>query len=159
MHAQPQKEHEWLHKLVGNWTSEIEASMGPDQPNMKWSGKENVRSLGGLWTISEGQGDMPGGGIGYFVMTLGFDPTTNRFVGTFIGSMMTHLWIYKGASESSEREIILDAEGPDFTQTKMTMYCDTITWIDDDHRKLVSKVLGDDGQWKEFMWATYRRVK
>jgi hypothetical protein len=29
MHVQPQKEHQWLQKLVGEWTYEIEAMMGP----------------------------------------------------------------------------------------------------------------------------------
>lgn len=27
--AEPQKEHHWLHKLVGEWTSEAEATMVP----------------------------------------------------------------------------------------------------------------------------------
>ena len=27
MHAEPQKEHQWLHKLVGEWTYESEAVM------------------------------------------------------------------------------------------------------------------------------------
>ena len=48
--SEPQKEHQWLHKLVGKWTFEGECSMGPDQPPMKNTGKETVRSLGGLWT-------------------------------------------------------------------------------------------------------------
>ena len=32
MQAQPQKEHEWLQKLVGEWTCEGEGTMGPDKP-------------------------------------------------------------------------------------------------------------------------------
>ena len=52
---EPQKEHQWLQQLVGKWTSETECSMGPDQPAMKTNGKETVRSLGGLWTIGEGE--------------------------------------------------------------------------------------------------------
>ncbi|TXT39001.1 MAG: ribulose kinase [Planctomycetota bacterium] len=62
MHAEPQKEHQWLQRLVGEWTFEAECSMGPDQPPMKSTGSEVVRSLGGLWTIGEGQGEMPDGG-------------------------------------------------------------------------------------------------
>ena len=48
MPAQPQKEHQWLQKLVGEWTYEIEATMEPDQPPVKSTGTETVRSLGGL---------------------------------------------------------------------------------------------------------------
>jgi hypothetical protein len=32
MQAEPQKEHQWLQKLVGEWTYETEAIMEPDQP-------------------------------------------------------------------------------------------------------------------------------
>lgn len=35
--AEPQKEHEWLNKLVGNWTFEAECFMGPGQPTMKYN--------------------------------------------------------------------------------------------------------------------------
>ena len=54
----PQKEHQWLHKLVGEWTCESECSMGQDQPPMKNTGQETVRSLGGLWTVGEGENKM-----------------------------------------------------------------------------------------------------
>ena len=60
MQVQPSAEHYWLQKLVGEWTSESECVMGPDQPPMKATGKETVRSVGGLWTIGEGtMGDVP----------------------------------------------------------------------------------------------------
>ena len=32
MDAEPQKEHQWLDKFVGEWISEAECMMGPDQP-------------------------------------------------------------------------------------------------------------------------------
>ncbi|HOF88403.1 MAG TPA: DUF1579 family protein, partial [Armatimonadota bacterium] len=31
----PQKEHAWLHKMVGEWVAEGEGVMEPDQPPMK----------------------------------------------------------------------------------------------------------------------------
>ena len=98
MQAEPQTEHQWLSKLVGEWTYESECSMGPDQPQMKSGGREVVRSLGGLWTVGEGQGAMPGGGTFDTIMTLGYDPQTKRFVGTFVVSIMTHLWLYSRGS-------------------------------------------------------------
>ena len=30
MQAEPQKEHQWLQKFVGEWKSEMNASMGPE---------------------------------------------------------------------------------------------------------------------------------
>jgi len=46
MKTEPQKEHQWLQQLVGEWTYEGEASMGPDKPPEKFQGTESVRSIG-----------------------------------------------------------------------------------------------------------------
>jgi hypothetical protein len=53
MDAEPQKEHQWLDKFVGEWISEVECIMGSDQPPSKTQGTEIVRSLGGLWVVAE----------------------------------------------------------------------------------------------------------
>ena len=159
MHAQPQREHRWLQKLVGEWTYEHEARMGPDQPPMKSTGTESVRSLGDLWVVGESQGSMPDGGPATMIITLGYDPQKGRFVGTFVGSMMTNLWIYDGELDRSERVLTLEADGPSFTDPSATAkYRDVVEIVSDDHRMLRSSVLGDDGEWHEFMIAHYRRA-
>ncbi len=165
MHVEPQSEHRWLHKLVGEWTYVGDCSMGPDEPAMKNTGTESVRSLGGLWTIGDGKGEMPGVGTGYTVMTLGYDPAKKRFLGTFIGSMMTHLWIYDGSLDDSGKVLTLDAEGPSFTadggivEGKLVKYQDTIEFKSDDHRTLSSRMLTDAGEWVGIMNADYHRTK
>jgi hypothetical protein len=156
--AEPQKEHEWLHKLIGDWTSEMECSMGPDQPPMKSTGTESVRSLGGLWTIGEGAGDAPDGTPVKSIMTLGYDPQKQRFVGTFVASVMTHLWSYEGTLDASGKVLTLDTEGPSFTgDGSLAKYQDIIEFVSDDHRILRSRTPGPDGTWIEFMTAHYRR--
>ena len=156
----PQKEHQWLQKLVGEWTYESEASMGPDKPAELFRGTESVRSLGGFWTLGEGQGEMPDGATGTTLMTLGYDPQKKRFVGTFIGSMMTNLWIYDGELDKDERVLTLNTEGPDFTNPDKTVkFRDVIEFRSDDHRVLTSHAHGEDGQWHQFMTANYRRKK
>lgn len=55
---EPQKEHQWLARLVGEWTLEGEASMGPANPT-KFQGTERGRSLGGVWFIVDGEGAIP----------------------------------------------------------------------------------------------------
>jgi hypothetical protein len=160
MKTEPQKEHHWLQKLVGEWTMEGECDMGPDQPKSKSTGTEKVRSLGGLWTVGEGQGEMPGGGEATMIMTLGYDPEKKRYVGTWIGSMMTYLWIYDGELDASGKVLTLNAEGPNMlTPGKMTRYKDVIEFKSDDHRVLTSHALGEDGKWHQFMTAHYRRKK
>jgi hypothetical protein len=159
MKTEPQKEHQWLQRLVGEWTLAGEA-MEPGQPPAKYTGTESVRSLGGLWILAEGQGEIPGGGAATWIMTLGYDPQKKRYVGTWIGSMMTHLWVYDGELDPDGRVLTLDAEGPNMTaEGKMTKFKDVIEFKSDDHRVLTSHMLGDDGKWQQLMTATYRRKK
>ncbi len=157
MRTEPQDEHRWLQRLVGSWKSEIECSMGPNQPPTKSHGTEVVRSLGGLWTIGEGECPMPDGGTGQTIMTLGFDPVSNRFVGSFVASMMTHLWPYNGALDADGKSLVLDSEGPAFTGSGTAKYQDSIEFVSNDHRILRSQFLGADGLWVPFMTAHYRR--
>ena len=159
MKIEPQKEHKWLQQMLGEWTCEAECSMGPDQPPSKTKGSETVRSLGGLWTIGEGEGEMPGGGMATMRMTLGYDPQKQRYVGSWVGSMMTHMWIYEGTLDPSGSVLTLDAQGPSFAgDGSMAKYQDVIAFESDDHRVLTSRVLGD-GKWTAFMTAHYRRKK
>jgi Protein of unknown function (DUF1579) len=160
MKAEPQKEHQWLQKLVGEWRYEGEATMEPGQPPSKFEGSESVRSLGGLWILAEGQGEMPGCGAATTLLTLGYDPQRRRYVGTWIGSMMTHLWLYDGALDAAGRVLTLNAEGPSMAaEGKIARYKDVIEFKSDDQRVLTSHMLGEDGEWHGFMTAFYRRVK
>jgi hypothetical protein len=159
MQATLQKEHQWLDKFIGEWSYESECSMGPDQPLSKFKGTEVVRSLGGLWIVAEGEGEMPDGSLGQTIMTLGFDPQEDRFVGTFVGSMMTHLWPYNGSLDADEKILTLDSEGPNFSESAIAPYKDIIEFVDNDHKILTSKILMDDGTWNHFMTAHYHRRK
>jgi hypothetical protein len=157
MKQEPQAQHRWLERLVGDWTFDSSCDMGPDQPPMQVSGTERVRSLGGLWVIAEAEhagGEEPGRTI----MTLGYDPQASRFVGTFIASVMTYLWSYRGTLDESTSTLTLDAEGPDFAGTGMAQYQDVIAFSDDHHRTLTSRILGPDRQWRQFMQIRYRRT-
>jgi len=104
------------------------------------------------------------GAIGHTVMTLGYDPVNGRFVGTWIGSMMAHFWIYEGHLDESRKVLTLDCEGPSMaadgavTGEATARYQDVIEILAPDHRTLSSQVLGEDGEWKRFMTAHYRRT-
>ena len=155
----PGPEHQWLQQLVGEWTFETECSMGPDQPPIKNAGRETVRSLGGFWTIGNGNSEDPAGGAWQSVMTPGYDPKAGRFVGTFIASMMTHLWRYTGSLDASSKVLTLDTMGPSMLSAdQLVAYQDIIEFISDDHRILSSQARGTDGEWMHFMRAHYRRV-
>jgi hypothetical protein len=159
MAEERREEHRWLERLVGEWTYEMEAD-GPDGEPVKDTGTESVRSLEGVWIVCEGRGQMTDGAPAVTLMTLGFDPAKGRFVGTYIGSMMTSLWIYEGELDAATNVLALDSEGPSFvTEGEIAKYRDTIELKSDDHRVMTSTYQGADGSWTPFMTTHYRRVK
>jgi hypothetical protein len=158
MQAEPQKEHEWLKQLVGEWTYDSECAMGPDQPREKFSGTQSARMLGGLWLVGEGKGEMPGGGTATTLLTIGFDPQKGRYVGTWIGSMMHILWIYDGLMDETGKALTLESEGPSFCgDGSMAKYRDIVSLQSEGAYRFSSEMLGADGGWTEFMIADYRR--
>ena len=94
------------------------------------------------------------------LMTLGYDPEKKQYVGTWVGSMMSYLWVYDGSLDAEEKVLTLNAEGPSCAgDGKSAKYKDVIEVKSDGHRVLTSHMLGDDGEWHEFMRANYRKVK
>lgn len=150
MFAEPQQEHRWLDQLVGSWKFEHDCQM-PDGSNLTTHGTMTCRSLGGLWLICESSGCSPGGGAWSSIMTLGFDPTQNQYIGTFIGSMMAHLWPYRGVVDASGKRLPLQSEGPKFDGSGMGTYRDTIEIVDADTWLFTSEFQSDDGKWQQFM--------
>jgi uncharacterized protein YndB with AHSA1/START domain len=156
---EPGEEHRWLDRLVGEWISEFGAEEGGDASAGSASGAESVRSLGGLWVLAEARFPTPDGGQGRSLTTLGYDPRTRRYVGTWVGSMMAHLWVYDGDLDRARNTLTLACTGPDMNNPGRTrQYQDVITFLDEDHRTLTGRVLGDDGEWHDFMTVRYRRV-
>ncbi len=158
--ALPREEHRWLEQLVGEWTSEAQMTMA-GAPAEACQGSESVRSLGGLWILAEGQGEMPGGGRAQMLLTLGYDPASKRYVGTWVGSMMTHLWVYDGELDASGKVLTLNSQGPDMSPGaaagKLVRYRDVIEIKSADHRILTSHCQAEDGSWQHFMTAQYWR--
>ena len=160
MEAERQQEHRWLERLVGEWTSEMESVMGPGDPPQTITGTESVRSLGGVWVLCEGSSEMPGGGTMTTIMTLGYDPAKQRVLGTFIGSMSTHMWVYEAELDPSGDVLTLNTEGPAYPdETRTAKYTDTIEFRGDDHRVLKSRVQDQEGAWQDVMEVHYRRAK
>lgn len=156
--AEPQKQHLWLQRLVGEWVYEMEAPPAPGKPPEKLTGTETFRSLGGIWFVGEAMGEMPGGGEGTTLMTLGYDPQKGRFVGSWIGSMMSYLWVYDGELDAEERKLSLLTEGYDMAgEGKIVPYKDVIELVSDDHRILRSHDRGEDGEWHQIMEMHFRR--
>lgn len=154
---EPTREHQWLSRLAGDWTFEVTAT-GPDGATSTSRGTERMRMLGEVWLLAEGEGEVPGGGTAASLMTLGYDTQKQRFVGTFLGSMMTNLWLYDGALDGNR--LVLDTVGPSMTGGEgTTRYRDIIEVVSDDERLMTSEAEGPDGNWTQFMRMTCRRAK
>ena len=160
MKVEPKKEHLWLQKLVGEWTYEHEAEMEPGKIT-KITGTEVVRPMGDLWVLCEARGEMPGGSMGHMMWTFGYDSQKKAFGGTFVSSMMEHMWIYHdGTLDAEERVLTLPTEGPDFSvEGKISQYRDIFELKSHDERILRAEMLGQDGKWTEVLRQTYRRTK
>ena len=161
MKAEVTAQHAWLRGLLGEWSHEVVSSDGAEQPAGTMGGVETVRALGDTWVLAEGRGQMPDGTPTQTLMTLGFDPAQQVFVGTWVGSMMNHLWVYRrGTLDAAERVLTLEAEGPRFDGKPGTaQYRDTIEIVNDDERRLHGSILLDEGRWTCFMTVRYRRVR
>jgi hypothetical protein len=154
---QAREGHEWLKQLVGEWVTESEAVMGPGQAPVKGNGSEVVRSLGGFWTVGEMKSEMMGTPV-TGVQTLGYDPETKRYLGTWVCSADRHLWKYEGTIDPSGRVLTLNTEGPNMAAPgKTAKWKDVIEIKDKDHRVLRSYMQGDDGKWVQFMTMNARR--
>lgn len=146
--------HRWLRRLIGRWQA------SPAEKDGGCSGWiEEVRAVGDIWVVAEGRSEGPDGEPMTTIVQLGHDPARGHYVGTWIGSMMTHMWLYAGTLDESGQRLTLDCEGPDFGQPGRTArYQDIIAFIDDDHRALISRMEGPDGQWRELMRVDYHRA-
>lgn len=157
MATPPAPEHGWLHRLVGDWEFEHEATM-PDGTPATGRGIERVRALGPYWVIGEGEGGMPGGGTMCWRVTMGFDTETGRFTGSWVGSMMGNLFVYDGALSEDRTTLTLENEGPAFGGPGRARYRDIVTLETDDLRRIASEVQGEDGSWTRFMSGSMRRT-
>ena len=157
MAPEPTKEHQWLAQFAGEWVTDSEIMMEPGKPAIKCKGTESARSIGGYWMVSESKCrfmDTPMNGI----MTLGYDATKKKFIGTFVCSMCDHLWKYEGTLDESGKILTLEAEGPSRTTPgKFAKYRDVVEIKSKDHRVITSSMLTEDGKWVSFMTMNARR--
>jgi hypothetical protein len=157
--AAPAKDHGILDKFVGEWESEAEGSMVEGQPTMKAKATIRSRKLGDYWVISDVETDMAGTKISA-VQTIGYDEKSKKYIGTWVDSMMDHMWKYEGTIDSDGKVLTLEAEGPDFfAEGKTRKYRDVYEFVSKDHIVARSQMLSDDGKWVTFMTGHARRKK
>ena len=157
--AEPVKEHTLLQQLAGEWEASADVSMGPDQPKMKFTATENIRTIGPFWIVGESTGtvgEMPIESM----LTLGYDPEKKKIIGSWVDSMQTHQWVYEGSFDKSGKVLTLETQGPCPLRPGETVnFKETIELKDKDHKVFTSSMEQQDGTWTEIMSSEYQRKK
>jgi hypothetical protein len=155
----PQMEHAWLQQFVGEWDTTSEATMAPGQPAMKFTGTMNSRMLGGFWVVSETKNEIMGLTVSA-IQTIGYDPQSKKYVGTFVDSMQSYLWKYQGSVDPTGKILTLEADGPDFTVPgKTRKYRDVYEFKSKNAILMSAMMQADDGKWITFMRGDFERKK
>jgi hypothetical protein len=156
---EPEKPHQWLQQLAGEWDVEVSVTMMPGQPPQKFKGTESIRTVGEYWIVAQGKStfmDQPMESM----LTLGYDPQKKKFVGTWIDSMQTYLWNYEGTLDEAGKTLTLLTEGPfPGAPGKLSKFKEVIELKSKDHKTFSSSLQTDDGKWVTFVTADYRRKK
>ncbi|KAF0244978.1 MAG: hypothetical protein FD180_2018 [Planctomycetota bacterium] len=154
----PEKEHEWLKQLAGDWDGEAEMFGKPGEPSTKSKGTESTRLIGGFWAMIEYKGDADGTPF-TGILTVGYDPAKKSYVGTWIDSMTSTLWQYKGSVDAAGKVLTLTTEGPSpWDPAKSATFRESIEIKDKDHKTFTSKI-EKDGEWITVMRGEYTRKK
>lgn len=153
---QPTEHHAWLAQFSGDWVSEVELRCSPGQ-TMETTGRERIRMFGGFWMVSESTSDskeMPFSSI----FSVGYDPAKERYIGTWIDTMTSRLWIYEGYVNEKGNILTLLAEGSCPTNpSKTRQYRERIEIVDRDHKIFTSSMQEDDGSWTTCVTVKARR--
>lgn len=136
---------EFLDALVGDWT--YEGRGVPDDRPIRTGTETVVRR--GVWLVIESDDDAR--------FQLAFDPATNAVTGDFVHWQEPGLWTYRGAVEA-DGKLHLRSRGPSFdVEGQETDYDDVFEILSPDTRRLTGRLVGQDGQWRDFTVTDYRR--
>ncbi len=149
--------HQWLLAWVGEWSVDASVQMDPDLPPMTAKGTEKVSAVGSNWIIARTESDWMG--MPYAsALTLGYDDEKKKFVGTWIDSFATYMWVYEGTLDAAGKVLTLETEGPG-PNGEHCKFRETTEMKSPDHRHFTSSMQGADGAWTQIVTMDYRRVK
>jgi Protein of unknown function (DUF1579) len=159
MNPKPTTQHEWLKQLLGDWTVQATCKM-PDGSTSITKAQETVRQIGELFVVAELTGQTPGSDQPLSsLLTLGFDPDKDKFVGSWIGSPMPQLITYEGTLSDDAKTLTLDCQAPGYEDpTETKSYQDVLVIKSTNEREFHSQIQNDDATWTRFMSSMYTRV-
>lgn len=152
---QPTSQHEWLRKFTGSWSVESKVWMEPGKDPMVCTGSEEAEMLGGFWVVGRGSGgtaEMPM----EWLISFGYDPQKEAYVGRWIDSMTSQAWDYTGSLDDSGKVLKLSTQGFCPLEGKICEFRTTVEFKTDDLRVITDEKKTDDG-WVTAVVSTYTR--
>lgn len=147
------KEHNQMLESVGEWAGVMEMDMG--QGPMSYDCTETIVAVGELWVTSKFHCNFMGMDFNG-ASTLGFDPETSTYIGTWIDSTTSHLTIQKGRFDEAKNALVMEYEGPDgMTGEIVPMRLETVTTKDAYKMTFFQTV---DGKTSQTMTISMKRV-
>ncbi len=124
----PGTEHKVLEESVGTWDCTVKMAESPGESKCT---SVSRMSLGGLWLVTDFEGDF--GGIPFQGHGLdSYDKTTKKYVGVWVDSMSTGPIVMEGDYDARTRTLTMTGEGPGMTG-KPVRYRNVTTLTDRDH--------------------------
>ena len=148
--------HEALKHEVGTWDAVQKIWMSPDAEPMVAKGIETNEMLGEYWLVSDFQCEMMGQpfrGRGQF----GYNPTTKKYMGTWIDTMSFALNKLEGTMEGNALTMYSKGIDPMTGKEKTTKMVST--YPDANHKTFVAydPVPGKEGEWQKTMEVVYTK--
>lgn len=148
----------FLQQLVGEWSAVVYAVQDPAEDPYRFEGKETSRMLGRQWLVSEFYSEVEGVTINS-ILTIGYDPTIEKFVGTYVNSMQPQLWTYEGTLNDEGTTLTLKTEGPFMGDPEQKAeFRVVIERKGADQWTMGSQIfMPDEDKWVEFLSFEYER--
>lgn len=152
---EPTPEHGLLMETVGEWDVDCTYFMGPGEP-MKTTARETIEALGSFWTVSLFRAEFMGQPF-CGRATSGYDPAKGKWVGTWIDSMMPHLFVMEGDIDPETKVLTMHCEGPAPMTGEMVPYRSTAEHLSDGRRRFeMFMTLPGAGEVKMFSYVYTR---
>ena len=151
-------EHKLLEKWAGTWEASRKMQGPPDTPPMTAPGTLTSRvACGGLWLVADFDGSIMGMPFSGHE-TVGYDPTTKKYLLVWVDSMSTSFAQGEGTYDAKTNTMTFLVKGRDMTGAAAT-WRQTDVWKDADNREWAMWKQGPDGKDAEELRITYRRKK
>lgn len=156
-YAQPGEGHRFLEKLTGTWNASAKFWMKPGEPPMESTGTiVNEMVLEGRFLKSQYTSEFAGAPFQGLALD-GFDNQKQKFVGMWIDSMSTAMFVFEGTCDEDAKVRTMIAEYVDPATGQPAKMKGVTTWVGKDEHRYESWNTGPEGEYVKTMEAVYRR--